>query len=66
MCHEELKQYNQALELLDYILSVDEELYEAHLVRANIYEATGKLTEAANERSIIQSNKPELLQMMEE
>lgn len=66
MCHEELKQYNQALELLDYILSVDEELYEAHLVRANIYEATGKLTEAANKRSIIQSNKPELLQMMEE
>ena len=66
MCHEELKQYEKALEMVDYILSVDDELYEARLVRMKIYEATGKLTEASAERNIIQSNKPELLQMMEE
>lgn len=65
MCHEELKQYDEALEMIDYILSVDEELYEARLIRLKIYEAIGQLTEASTERNIIQSNKPELLQMME-
>lgn len=66
MCHEELHQYDKAIELADYILNVDDELLEARVIKMKALEAIGKTTEADNERNIINSTKPELLSMMEE
>jgi len=65
MCHEELGQYEKALDMVDYLLNVDEGLLEARLIRMKCYEKMGKMTEAEQERNYIELNKPELLKMME-
>lgn len=65
MCYEELAQYEKALEMTDYLLNVDENLHEVRLIRMKAYQGLGKNAEADHERSILESKKPELLEMME-
>ena len=65
MCYEELAQYEKALEMTDYLLNVDENLHEARLIRMKAYQGLGRNSDADHERSILESKKPELLEMME-
>lgn len=65
MCYEELKQYDDALEMTKYVLNVDNTIAEAHLVRSKVFEALGNTEAAEEERTIIKELNPELLDMME-
>lgn len=65
MCYEELAQYEKVLEMTDYLLNVDENLHEARLIRMKAYQGLGRSADADHERSILESKKPELLEMME-
>lgn len=65
MCYEELAQYEKVLEMTDYLLNVDENLHEARLIRMKAYQGLGRNAAADHERSILESKKPELLEMME-
>lgn len=65
MCYEELAQYEKAIEMTDYLLNVDENLHEARLIKMKAFQRLGRNAEADHERSIIETQHPELLEMME-
>jgi tetratricopeptide (TPR) repeat protein len=65
MCHEELGQYDKALELTDYILDVDDSIAEAYFIRSKIYEAQGNTDEASRARAKANAINPGLSSMLE-
>lgn len=66
MCHEELKQYDKALELTDYMLKVDDNIAEVHLLRSKAFEALGNTTASEEEMSKVNAINPKLVEMLEE
>lgn len=65
MCHEELKQYDNALELTEYILNVDNDIAEVHMLRSKIFEAMGNSDKAQGEINQAKSINPDIVKMLE-
>lgn len=60
MTLKELEEYDKALELCDFILSLSNEVAEVYALKADIYDAMGRKTHADEERNKAYSIKPEL------
>lgn len=65
MCHEELQEYDKALELSAFILNVDDTIAEVHFLRYTIFKALGNMEEVQKEYSKINELNPDLFKMME-
>lgn len=61
MCLRDIEQYDKALELIDYVVTLQPERAEPRLLRAAILEALGRTEEAAEETKIVNSMLPEEL-----
>lgn len=60
MCLKDLEDYDKALELLDFISGLSDEIAEVHTLRANIYTIQGRKSLADEELQKAYSIKPEL------
>ncbi len=63
LCYKELKDFDRAFEMVDYILAVDEELPEALLIRAEINKDLGKMEEYEKDRAEALRRNPKLEKM---
>lgn len=61
MCLRDIEQYDKALELIDYVISLQSERVEPRLLRVTILEALGRSEEAAEEAKIVNAMLPEEL-----
>ena len=50
LCLKDLKQYDKAIELADYLVAIQEELAEAHMIRAIVLKEMGREAEAQEEK----------------
>jgi len=66
MCLKDIEKYDEALEMLDLIESLTEQLAEIHTIRAEIYKITGKETLVNEELEKAYAIKPELKQVFGE
>ena len=66
ICHKEIGELDKAFELIDFVLGVDTNIAEAHLIKAEILSEQGKEDEAEKERSVAYTINPDLKGMMEE
>lgn len=60
MCLKEIKQYDEALELLDFMENMSDQIAEVHTIRADVYKLTGKEGLAKEELEKAFQLKPEL------
>lgn len=60
MAHKDLGEAEKALEMADFLLTLDGQQPEAHILRAEIYQDMGRQVEADAERELACSQKPEL------
>lgn len=60
MCHKELGEYTQALELADFVLKAAPELTEAYLLRSQLYKALGKDDQAKADIEKAREINPEM------
>ncbi len=60
MCHKDLEEFDKAIELLDFLKSLNEDIAEIYLMKADIYEQLGKHSVANEELEKAYSLKPEL------
>lgn len=65
MCHEELGQYDKALELSKFILDVDDSIAEVYLLRYTVFKAVGNMQAAQREFEKVKELNPELVESME-
>ena len=61
MCLRDMEQYEKALELLDYVITLQPEKAEPRLVRVTLLEALGRTEEAAEETKTVNAMLPEEL-----
>jgi len=66
ICHKEIGELEKAFELIDFVLSVDANIAEAHLIKSEIFMEQGKEDEAKKEKELAYSINPDLKGMMEE
>ena len=60
MCLKDMEQYDKALELCDFVANISDDIAEVHTLRADIYQALGKNSQAELEREKAYELKPEL------
>lgn len=60
MCLKDMKEYDKAMELLDFISGLDSSIAEIYTIRAEIYHATGMEVQAEKEMEKAYAIKPEL------
>lgn len=60
MCLKEIKQYDEALELLDFMENMSDQIAEIYTIRADVYKLTGKEGQAKAELEKAFQLKPEL------
>ena len=60
MCLKDLEQYDKALELLDFIEGIKNDMAEVHVLRSEIYRILGQESKAKAEAEIAYRMKPEL------
>lgn len=58
MCYKEIKNYNNALDIINFLLSANENMAEAYLLRSEIYKELGELELAEKDKNIAK-NKSE-------
>ena len=61
MCLRDLEQYEKALEILDYVITLQPERGEPRVLRVSVLEALSRTEEAAEEQKIVNSMLPEEL-----
>ena len=61
MCLRDIEQYDKALELIDYVITLQPEQPEPHLLKAAVLEALGRTEEATEEAKIASKMLPEEL-----
>lgn len=61
MCLRDIEQYEKALELIDYVVSLQPERAEPRIVRVSLLEALGKTEEAEQERQLLSEMLPDEL-----
>ena len=66
ICHKEIGEFDKALELIEFVIGVDAELAEAHLIKSEILKEQGNNEAATKEREVAYSINPDLKEMMEE
>ena len=66
MCLKDSEEYDKALELLEFILGISENIAEVYTLRADIYRALGKATQAKEEMQKAYKLKPDLQDIYEE
>ncbi|MGM9942295.1 MAG: tetratricopeptide repeat protein [Bulleidia sp.] len=60
MCLKDMEQYDKALEMLDFIMGLNVDMAEIHMIRADIYRTIGKNGLANDEMNKAYELKPEL------
>lgn len=60
MCLKDMEQYDKALEMLDFILNINVDMAEIHLIKSEIYKTMGKNGLSADEMNKAYELKPEL------
>jgi tetratricopeptide (TPR) repeat protein len=60
MCLKDIEQYEQALELLDFIEKLSDQIAEVYTIRADIYKLTGRNSLMEKELEKAYKFKPEL------
>lgn len=60
MCLKDMEQYDKALEIAEFISTIDDNVAELHVIRAEIYEAEGRKSLADEEKEKAYSIKPVL------
>jgi len=60
MCLKDLEEYDKALEMLDFVLGLNTEVAEVYALKADIYAALGKNTQADEQREKAYLLKPDL------
>ena len=60
MCLKEIRQYEEALKLLEFIENMSDQIAEVHTIRADVYKLTGKEGLAKEELEKAFQLKPEL------
>lgn len=60
MCHKDLKEYEKALELVDYVILLKNDNVEAHGLKGVLLDALGRKEEAEKEIKIAKQYKPDL------
>lgn len=60
MCLKDMEEYDKALEILDFILGLDDEIAEVYTVKAEIYNALGKKAQSDAQLEKAFAIKPEL------
>jgi tetratricopeptide (TPR) repeat protein len=58
LCHKDLKEYDKALELLDYVLLLKKDSSEAHAMKSGIYNELGQKEKAREELEIAKQLNP--------
>lgn len=66
MCLKDSEEYDKALELLEFILGISENIAEVYTLRADIYKSLGKITQAKEEMEKAYKLKPDLRNIYEE
>jgi tetratricopeptide (TPR) repeat protein len=66
MCLKDMEEYDKALELLDFIYGVSEDIAEIYTLRADIYRILGKVEKSKEELQKAYKLKPELKEVYEE
>lgn len=61
MCLRDIEQYDKALELIDYVITLQPERAEPRLLRVTILEALGRTDEATNEAKTVNTMLPDEL-----
>lgn len=65
LCFKELKDYDKALELVNYLLMVNSEIGEAYLIRSEIYRDLNELEKAESDRITAMSKSRLLLSVLQ-
>lgn len=60
MCLKDLEEYDKALEMLDFILGLNTEIAEVHLLKAEIYKTLGRNAQSDEQLQKAYALKPEL------
>lgn len=60
MCLKDMEEYDKALEMLDFILGLDDQIAEVYTIKAEIYNALGKKAQADAQLEKAYAIKPEL------
>lgn len=66
MCLRDIEQYDKALELIDYVITLQPERAEPRLLRVTILESLGRTDEAADETKTVNAMLPEELRKNKE
>lgn len=66
ICHKEIGELDKASELIEFVIGVDSEIAEAHLIKSEILKEQGNESESEKERELAYSINPDLKGMMEE
>lgn len=61
LCHKELKEYDKALEIADYIEALDDKSSDAYLMRYTIYKDMGDLVKAEEMKQVVNRMNPNLI-----
>lgn len=64
MAHKDVKQYEEALELVDYLLKIVDSKAEMHILKQRIYEDMGDVSAAQNEHQMAMSLNPDIANQM--
>lgn len=60
LCHKDIGEYDKALELIDFVATLNDHSSEVHVIRSNIYEDMGRKEEAKVEMDLAKELKPDL------
>jgi Tfp pilus assembly protein PilF len=55
LCYKELKNYDKAFEVVNYLLAIDENMAEAYIIRAEIHQELNEFENAEKDRNIASS-----------
>ncbi|MBC8059802.1 MAG: tetratricopeptide repeat protein [Clostridiaceae bacterium] len=64
LCYKELRDYNKALEMVNYLIAISEDMGEAYLIRAEIYQELNEIDKADADRSAAASKSKVLGMLM--
>lgn len=63
MCLRDIEQYDKALELINYVITLKPELTEPRMIKVTIFEASGRTEEAVKEKESVNAMLPEELRI---
>ncbi len=66
ICHKEIGELDKAFELIEFVISVDAQIAEAHLIKSEILKEQGNEEAATKEREVAYSINPDIKGIMEE